>query len=284
MQGAAALRELLRLYVPADGSLAARQLEGLLSVPVAPDRAPHSRCRAGRRRPRPQSRVTIDEAPFGGAGGILLAAVLDRFFAKYVSINAFTETVLRTPERGEVMRWPMRLGRAADPVATPLADARGRTGGPPRPRLPGALRGATPHRVRLLRRHAPAGGRARGPPAPRPQRPPGQDARAPGAGAVGHASRRATLAGLEPAPAGRPPRLLVHFFGLFGPDGPLPLHLTEYARDRRRNHARPDLPAFRRPVPPSRAVAVLSRLGRRPPDRQLRPPASRTASPPMPAR
>ena len=55
--------------------------------------------------------LTIDEAPFGGAGGILLATVLDRFFAKYVSINAFTETVLRSPERGEVMRWPMRIGR-----------------------------------------------------------------------------------------------------------------------------------------------------------------------------
>ena len=55
--------------------------------------------------------LTIDEAPFGGAGGILLATVLDRFFAKYVSINAFTETVLRSPERGEVMRWPPRFGQ-----------------------------------------------------------------------------------------------------------------------------------------------------------------------------
>ena len=27
--------------------------------------------------------LTVDEAPFGGAGGILLASVLDRFFAKY---------------------------------------------------------------------------------------------------------------------------------------------------------------------------------------------------------
>ncbi len=34
-----------------------------------------------------------------------------------------------------------------------------------------------------------------------------------------------------------PPRLGVRFFGLFGPMGPLPLHLTEYARDRARNHA-----------------------------------------------
>lgn len=45
-----------------------------------------------------------------------------------------------------------------------------------------------------------------------------------------------TLAGYEPGEEGRPDRLLVHFFGLFGPDGPLPLHLTDYARDRRRNN------------------------------------------------
>jgi len=32
------------------------------------------------------------------------------------------------------------------------------------------------------------------------------------------------------------PRLGVRFFGLFGPMGPLPLHFTEHARDRLRNH------------------------------------------------
>lgn len=40
------------------------------------------------------------------------------------------------------------------------------------------------------------------------------------------------------------PRLGVRFFGLFGPMGPLPLHLTEYARDRLRNHADPTLARF----------------------------------------
>jgi type VI secretion system protein ImpH len=54
----------------------------------------------------------------------------------------------------------------------------------------------------------------------------------------------ATLAGWEPGGEGRPPRLAVHFFGLFGPDGPLPLHLTEYARNRRRNHRDPTFQRF----------------------------------------
>jgi len=112
LQGASALRALLRLYVPSSVSLAARQLEGLLSVacrPVTRRIAGAGPAAVGRGL---ELTLTIDEAPFGGAGGILMAAVLDRFFAKYVSINAFTETIMRSQERGEVMRWPMRLGLA----------------------------------------------------------------------------------------------------------------------------------------------------------------------------
>ncbi|MFT5532229.1 MAG: type VI secretion system protein ImpH [Burkholderiaceae bacterium] len=39
-------------------------------------------------------------------------------------------------------------------------------------------------------------------------------------------------------------RLAVNFFGLFGANGALPLHLTEYARERARNAADPTLSAF----------------------------------------
>lgn len=38
--------------------------------------------------------------------------------------------------------------------------------------------------------------------------------------------------------------LAVYFFGLFGPNGPLPHHLTEYARERRRNHDDPTFIKF----------------------------------------
>ncbi len=111
VHGAAALRELLRLYVPSPTSVAARHLEGLTSAtshPIVRRIRGAGPIAVGRGL---QITLTIDEAPFGGAGAILLAAVLDQFFAKYVSINAFTETVLTNPERGEVMRWPMRLGQ-----------------------------------------------------------------------------------------------------------------------------------------------------------------------------
>ena len=108
--GAAALRELLRLYVPSATSVFARQLESLLSVSSQPvvRRIPGAGPIAVGR--GLEITLLMDESAFGGTGGILLGAVLDRFFAKYVSINAFTETVLRSSERGEVMRWPMQIG------------------------------------------------------------------------------------------------------------------------------------------------------------------------------
>lgn len=41
---------------------------------------------------------------------------------------------------------------------------------------------------------------------------------------------------LQPGEHGLPPRLVQRFFGLFGPNGPLPLHLTEFARERLLHH------------------------------------------------
>ena len=46
------------------------------------------------------------------------------------------------------------------------------------------------------------------------------------------------------APGAKPGRLVNRFFGFFGPHGPLPSHLTEYARDRQINHRDPVFVAF----------------------------------------
>ncbi len=54
----------------------------------------------------------------------------------------------------------------------------------------------------------------------------------------------ASLSRLMSGSNGGPPRLLVNFFGLLGPNGPLPLHLTEYARDRQRNSDDPTMARF----------------------------------------
>ncbi len=110
-QGAAALREVLSLY----GNLAEagiqKQVEGLKSV--------HAE-QVTRRIPAPgpiafgrglEITITLDESAFEGTGVFLLGAILEQFFARYVSINSFTETCVRTVDRGEIMRWPVRTGQ-----------------------------------------------------------------------------------------------------------------------------------------------------------------------------
>ena len=110
-KGAAALREMLSLYQEVYESEAVRQSEGLVAVHAKP--IVH---RLSQRGPLTFGRglevtVTCDESRFEGSGVFLLGAVLSDFFSKYVSINSFTQTVLRTLERGEVMRWPINIGR-----------------------------------------------------------------------------------------------------------------------------------------------------------------------------
>ena len=109
-EGAAALREMLTLYCDEFDSSALRQVEGLKAV---------SSQSIVRRIPLPgpitfgrglEITLTCDDGAFEGTGAFLLGAVMQQFFARYVSINSFTETVLRTLERNEVARWPARLG------------------------------------------------------------------------------------------------------------------------------------------------------------------------------
>jgi type VI secretion system protein ImpH len=54
----------------------------------------------------------------------------------------------------------------------------------------------------------------------------------------------AALASFNPGADGQPGRLQVRVFGLMGPNGPLPLYLTEYVRERLRNANDPTLSRF----------------------------------------
>lgn len=55
---------------------------------------------------------------------------------------------------------------------------------------------------------------------------------------------QAPLSAFEPASTERPARLVQRIFGLLGPNGPLPLHLTEYARERLLQHGDVTLSRF----------------------------------------
>jgi len=109
--GAAALREMLSLYADMAEPHIRKQIEGLQSViarPITrpvPTEGPLTFARGM------EIAVTCDESAFEGTGVFLLGAVLEDFFARYVSINSFTETIVRTIERGEIMQWPNRIGR-----------------------------------------------------------------------------------------------------------------------------------------------------------------------------
>jgi type VI secretion system protein ImpG len=110
-RSASALRELLELYADAGEAETLKQLMGLAAVeshPIIRRLPTDGPTTIGRGL---QVAVTLNEDAFEGSGVFLLGAVLERFFAKYVSINSFTEMVLRTNQRGEIKRWPMRIGR-----------------------------------------------------------------------------------------------------------------------------------------------------------------------------
>jgi type VI secretion system protein ImpG len=110
-EGAVALRDLLDLYAGLGDPGVGRQVEGVRSIMAAP---------VHRRLPIPgpvtfgrglQIVLSLEENAFAGTGVYLLGAVLEQFFARYVSINAFTECVLATPSRGEIKQWPPRIGQ-----------------------------------------------------------------------------------------------------------------------------------------------------------------------------
>lgn len=111
LQGAAALRELLTLYGDPNDDVVRKQIEGVLST-----QAKNVVRRVDAVGPIVFGRgveisVKFEESAFEGGGAFLLGAVLEQFFARYASLNTFTETVVASADRGEIMRWPVRIGR-----------------------------------------------------------------------------------------------------------------------------------------------------------------------------
>lgn len=109
-QGADGLRDLLRLYADYSDPVFTKQVDGLLNAESRPVvlRVPVAGPMCFGR--GLEITLTFDESAFAGIGCFLLAAVLERFISKYVSINSFTQVVVKTRERGEIMRWPVRTG------------------------------------------------------------------------------------------------------------------------------------------------------------------------------
>lgn len=102
-EGAAALREMMRLHVREGDSAHHKQIEGLRHVRTQP---------VVRRLPMPgpiafgrgvRIELEVDELAFQGGSAFLLGRVLETFFARHVSMNGFTETHVRSQTRGEIL-------------------------------------------------------------------------------------------------------------------------------------------------------------------------------------
>ena len=109
-KAAAALRELLALYSDTGDAAHRKRIDALFGVDARP---------VVRRLPLAgpitfgrglSVALQVNEDAFGGAGSFLFGSVLEKFLARHVSINSFTQTVLNSESRGEVARWPARTG------------------------------------------------------------------------------------------------------------------------------------------------------------------------------
>lgn len=109
-RGALALRELLSMYGALGDPAVARQVTALLRARLSS---------ITRRLPGPGPltygrgvgiELEIDEGVFAGSSPYVFGAVLERFLARHVGLNSFTETTLLSAQRGELARWQPRFG------------------------------------------------------------------------------------------------------------------------------------------------------------------------------
>jgi type VI secretion system protein ImpG len=112
-EGKEAFQEILRLYNFSDSVDLEKQVAGIVSL----DSQRHfariisengiSFARGTR------VQMEFDEDEFVGGGVFLFTAVIERFLALYASLNSFSQLVVKTRQRREVLKeWPPRAGQA----------------------------------------------------------------------------------------------------------------------------------------------------------------------------
>jgi type VI secretion system protein ImpG len=113
-EGAAALKEVLRLYDLRDTADTRAALEALLSVTAQPGtaRVPGSRLGAFCR--GLDVELEFEPRAFQSAGLFLLSAVLERFLALHATVNSFVRTTIRLRGRADLeVKFPARAGARA---------------------------------------------------------------------------------------------------------------------------------------------------------------------------
>lgn len=106
-----ALQEILHLYNFDDSSVTRKQILGIKNIETRKAvRQIGNHIGSGFVRGI-ETTLTFDEEQFVGSGMFLFACVLERFLGLYATVNSFTQTVVRTEQREEIIkRFPPRAG------------------------------------------------------------------------------------------------------------------------------------------------------------------------------
>jgi type VI secretion system protein ImpG len=110
-QGAAALRDMLRLLTSESDARARGEIASLVSSRTRPitQRLPGSGPLVYGRGVHIE--LTVDEEGFSGVSPYLFGQVLESYLSRHASINMFTKTSLYSVQRGQVVaNWPARMG------------------------------------------------------------------------------------------------------------------------------------------------------------------------------
>jgi type VI secretion system protein ImpG len=108
--GETALKEILKLYDFDNSPATRQQIDGIVSL-----KSQHVTKRIGQSFSRGvQVTVEFDEEKFVGTGLFLFASILERFLAQYVSVNSFSQMVVKTIQQKEIVKkWTPRSGNQA---------------------------------------------------------------------------------------------------------------------------------------------------------------------------
>ncbi len=104
------LKDILKLYCDPNAYYFRRQIEGIADISAKPvtsrlfGNGPISFIRGL------EITLTLDEDAFRGMGIFLFGSILDRYLGMNAQINAFTQTVIHSVERGKLKTWPKRSG------------------------------------------------------------------------------------------------------------------------------------------------------------------------------
>ena len=112
-EGKEALQEVLRLYNFSHSADLDKQISGIVGVRSKRHFARINSENGIAFARGTQVEMEFDEDDYAGSGVYLFAVVIDHFLGLYASLNSFSQLVVKTRQRREVLKaWPPRAGQA----------------------------------------------------------------------------------------------------------------------------------------------------------------------------